>query len=92
MNPLDWLNLGSYPKTQDMRNQRDTLQRWKDEMMEVGGWWLGVDEVIRKHPDATIGDKTSDIMLRFIRERDDYKNHFEACEAQRLKLLEEREP
>lgn len=54
-----------------MERDRDQLKRWKYEMETVGGWWLAVDEAIRKHPDATIGDTTPNIMLRFIRERNE---------------------
>lgn len=54
-----------------LERERDQLKRWKYEMETVGGWWLAVDEAIRKHPDATIGDTTPNIMLRFIRERDE---------------------
>lgn len=54
-----------------LEQERDQLKRWKDEMETVGGWWLAVDEAIRKHPDATIGDTTPNIMLRFIRERNE---------------------
>ena len=54
-----------------MERERDQLKRWKYEMETVGGWWLAVDEAIRKHPDATIGDTTPNIMLRFIRERNE---------------------
>lgn len=64
------LYVGAY-FARNLERERDQLKRWKDEMETVGGWWLAVDEAIRKHPDATIGDTTPNIMLRFIRERDE---------------------
>lgn len=50
--------------------QRDSLQRWKDEMMTVQSWWQKIDDAVRAHPDAIIGQVVADTALGFIRERD----------------------
>lgn len=52
--------------------QRDTLQRWKDEALAVESWWKKIDDAIRAHPDAIIGQVVADTALRFIRERDEF--------------------
>lgn len=47
--------------------ERDRLHGWKDQMLTVESWWSKVDEFIRNHPKAPIGQNVSDIALQWLR-------------------------
>jgi Sec-independent protein translocase protein TatA len=47
--------------------ERDRLQNWKDQMLTVESWWSKVDEFVRNHPKAPIGQNVSDIALQWLR-------------------------
>lgn len=42
-------------------------------MLTVESWWAKVGEAVRKHPETRIGELVSDVALRLISERDEFK-------------------
>jgi hypothetical protein len=48
-------------------SERDRLQEWKNQMLTVESWWSKVDEFVRNHPKAPIGQNVSDIALQWLR-------------------------
>lgn len=55
-----------------LRKERDTLLRWKEEMLEVNRRWDAVDTFVRNHESTMIGRYIYDEALRLLRERDLY--------------------
>lgn len=46
------------------------LKRWKSEQLQVEAWWREIDEYVRPHRDARVGDKVSATALKWLKERD----------------------
>ena len=64
-------------------NERDLLQEWKRQGLIVFKKWDEVDAYVRQHPDAVIGCNISEIVLAWIKERDELKAKLAALETSR---------
>lgn len=58
---------------EEVTAERDRLAQWKSEMLTVKSWWAKVDEAVRKHPETRAGELVSEVALRLINERDEFK-------------------
>lgn len=57
----------------EAKRKIEELREWKRQQLTVESWWAESDAFIRKHPDARLGDFVSKTALRFIQERDEWK-------------------
>lgn len=54
-----------------VRAERDNLVAWKQSRLTVEAWWQRVDEFVRNHPEAKVGDSVCELTLKWLKERDE---------------------
>lgn len=71
---------GLQKKIDVLKEERDILKRWKYEQLIVNKQWDKVDDYVRNHDDAPLGNFVANTCLDFLKERDEQK-----AEIERLK-------
>lgn len=64
-------------KIDALQEERDILKRWKYEQLIVNKLWDKVDEYVRNHDDAPLGNFVANTCLDFLKERDELKAELE---------------
>ena len=62
-----------------LKKERDILKRWKYEQLIVNKQWDKVDDYMRNHDDAPLGNFVANTCLDFLRERDELKHQLNAA-------------
>ncbi len=57
------------------------LAKWKREQLEVSAWWSTLEDYVRKHREARLGQNVSAIALRWLQERDELRAQLERLRA-----------